>query len=194
MQASSFEPAMNAKFTVHMTPLEGLVVIEPKVFSDVRGSFFESFNKVEMAHFGINDDFVQDNHSISQKGVLRGLHLQVDQPQSKLVRVIVGEVFDVAVDVRKGSSSFGSWYGVNLSARNRRMLYVPVGFAHGFLVMSAEAEVLYKTGDYYSPSRERTIAWDDPRIGIEWPSEMEPILSDKDKAGMSLVELESDLH
>ena len=162
------------------TKLPGVLIIEPRVFEDRRGFFYESYNYREYAQRGIRDVFVQDNHSRSVKGVLRGLHYQTPPGQAKLVRVVVGEVFDVVVDIRWGSPTYGQWLGVWLSAENRRQLYIPVGFAHGFCVTSEVAEFLYKVSNYYSPPDERGIAWDDPDLGIEWPI-TEPILSDRDQ-------------
>ncbi|MCE4068555.1 MULTISPECIES: dTDP-4-dehydrorhamnose 3,5-epimerase [Pseudomonas] len=168
-----------------------VVLFEPRVFGDERGFFFESFNqKVFDEVVGRPVTFVQDNHSRSIKGVLRGLHYQVQQPQGKLVRVVQGEVFDVAVDIRGGSPTFGQWVGAHLSADNKHQLWVPEGFAHGFVVLSDTAEFLYKTTDYYAPAHERCIAWNDPQIGIEWPIEGEPQLSPKDRAGFSLADAE----
>ncbi len=173
------------------TPIDGLVVIEPKVFGDTRGFFFESFNRRTFAELtGYTGDFVQDNHSRSQKGVLRGLHYQIRQPQGKLVRVVAGAVFDVAVDVRRSSATFGRWHGVELTGENKRMLWIPPGFAHGFVVTSDSADFLYKTTDYWAPDHERSIAWNDPEIGIEWPFADEPQLSAKDRAGKLLREAE----
>lgn len=167
------------------------LLIEPKVFEDKRGFFFESFQKQQFAEAGIVYDFVQDNHSKSQQGTLRGLHYQIKQAQGKLVRVVHGEIFDVAVDIRRGSSTFGQWVGDYLSADNKRMLWVPPGFAHGFYVTSPKAEVLYKATDYYAPQWERTIAWNDPDINIKWPlNGTTPILSIKDQAGSLLKEAE----
>lgn len=165
-----------------------VVLIEPKVFGDARGFFFESFNqKAFNEATGTNLQFVQDNHSRSSKGVLRGLHYQIQQPQGKLVRVVQGAVFDVAVDIRKSSPTFGQWVGVELSADNHRQLWVPPGFAHGFMVLSETAEFLYKTTDYYAPVYERCIAWDDPDLAIDWPNiGMAPLLSAKDFAGRKL--------
>ena len=165
-----------------------VVLIEPKVFGDARGFFFESFNqKAFNEATGTNHQFVQDNHSRSAKGVLRGLHYQIQQPQGKLVRVAQGAVFDVAVDIRKSSPTFGQWVGVELSADNHRQLWVPPGFAHGFMVLSETAEFLYKTTDYYAPVYERCIAWDDPDLAIDWPNiGMAPLLSAKDFAGRKL--------
>ncbi len=165
-----------------------VVLIEPKVFGDARGFFFESFNqKAFNEATGTNHQFVQDNHSRSSKGVLRGLHYQIQQPQGKLVRVVRGAVFDVAVDIRKSSPTFGQWVGEVLSADNHRQLWVPPGFAHGFMVLSETAEFLYKTTDYYAPVYERCIAWDDPDLAIDWPNiGMAPLLSAKDFAGRKL--------
>ena len=173
------------------TALPEVLIFEPKVFSDERGFFFESFNARRFAELtGLNVDFVQDNHSLSEHNVLRGLHYQVRQPQGKLLRVVVGEVFDVAVDVRKNSPNFGRWVGVNLSAHNKRQLWVPPGFANGFLVLSDQAEYLYKITDYWAPPCERCIKWDDPAVGIEWPLDGKPILSHKDAAGLALGDAE----
>jgi dTDP-4-dehydrorhamnose 3,5-epimerase len=173
------------------TTIPDVILIEPKVFADERGFFLESYQKQRFAEAGIPFDFVQDNHSKSQQGVLRGLHYQIQQPQGKLVRVIAGEIFDVAVDIRKNSSTFGKWVGEYLSAENKKLLWVPPGFAHGFLVTSLSAEVLYKATDYYAPRWERSIIWNDPAIQIEWPlKDSEPILSNKDKAGTQLMEAE----
>lgn len=165
------------------TALPDVLILEPKTFRDDRGFFYESFNARDFAHStGVNCTFVQDNHSKSAKGVLRGLHYQIQHPQGKLVRVIAGEVFDVAVDIRKNSASFGKWSGVLLSADNRCQLWIPEGFAHGFLVLSESAEFLYKTTDYWYPEHERSIAWNDLEIGIQWPLEGAPCLSKKDEA------------
>ncbi len=173
------------------TDIPDVLIIEPKVFGDERGFFFESFNQNTWEQAtGVKLPFVQDNHSRSAKGVLRGLHYQIKQPQGKLVRVVAGEVFDVAVDIRKGSKTFGKWVGVNLSAENKRQLWVPPGLAHGFLVLSDTAEFLYKTTDYYAPAYERSIAWNDPELGIAWPLEGQPILAEKDRAGSRLADAE----
>ncbi|MFC7461485.1 dTDP-4-dehydrorhamnose 3,5-epimerase [Hydrogenophaga defluvii] len=170
------------------TALPGVLIIEPKVFGDARGFFFESFNQQRFNEAtGTRFDFVQDNHSRSAKGVLRGLHYQIQQPQGKLVRVARGAVFDVAVDLRKSSPHFGQWVGVELSEDNQRQLWVPPGFGHGFVVTSDSADFLYKTTDYYAPAFERCVAWNDPSIGIEWPKlGMTPLLSAKDTAGLTL--------
>ncbi len=166
------------------TEIPDVLIIEPQVFGDDRGFFFESFNKKKFEETsGLNVDFVQDNHSRSVKGVLRGLHYQIKQSQGKLVRVSSGEVFDVAVDLRKSSSTFGRWTGVNLSAENKRQLWVPQGFAHGFIVLSDATEFLYKTTDYYAPEHERCIRWDDEDLAIDWQYKEKPLVSDKDVQG-----------
>lgn len=173
------------------TEIPDVLVIEPKVFGDARGFFFESFNQKAFDEaVGRHVDFVQDNHSRSTKGVLRGLHYQIQQPQGKLVRVVRGAVFDVAVDIRKSSPSFGRWVGMELSEENQRMLWVPEGFAHGFVVLSESADFLYKTSDYYVPQHERCIAWDDPTLAVVWPEGLTPMLSAKDQAGRRLVQAE----
>jgi len=173
------------------TELPDVLLLEPRVFGDERGFFFESFNARAFAEAtGVTREFVQDNHSRSVRGVLRGLHYQISQPQGKLVRVVAGEVFDVAVDLRRGSPTFGRWAGVNLSADNKRMMWVPEGFAHGFLVLSESAEFLYKTTDYYAPEHERCIRWDDPQLAIDWPLQEAPQLSAKDRSGVALAEAE----
>jgi len=167
-----------------------VLIVEPQVFTDARGFFYESFNKKVFQAAGIPGDFVQDNHSRSTRGVLRGLHYQIKQPQGKLVRAIAGEIFDVAVDIRRHSPTFGKWVGMNLSAENRRMAWIPLGFAHGFLVLSEFAEVIYKTTDYWAPQFERTIAWNDRDLAIDWPTGTEPHLSGKDKAGTAFIDAE----
>ena len=173
------------------TPLPDVLLIEPKVFQDERGFFLESYQKKNFSEAGIPFDFVQDNHSKSSQGVLRGLHYQIRQPQGKLVKVIAGEIFDVAVDIRKHSPTFGKWFGAYLSAENRQILWVPVGFAHGFYVTSLQAEVLYKATDYYAPQWERTIVWNDPAINIQWPvQDGYLVLSPKDETGKLLSEAE----
>jgi dTDP-4-dehydrorhamnose 3,5-epimerase len=172
------------------TAIPEVLIVEPEVFTDARGFFHESFNKKAMQQAGITGDFVQDNHSRSARNVLRGLHYQIRQPQGKLVRAVVGEIFDVAVDIRRRSPTFGKWVGMNLSAENKRMAWVPPGFAHGFLVLSEFAEVLYKATDYWAPQFERTIAWNDHNLAIAWPSDEEPQLSAKDKAGAAFNEAE----
>ncbi|KVP78405.1 dTDP-4-dehydrorhamnose 3,5-epimerase [Burkholderia ubonensis] len=176
---------------VTATRLPEVKIIEPKVFGDARGYFYESFNAREFAEFvapGV--EFVQDNHSRSAKGVLRGLHYQIQHAQGKLVRVVEGDVFDVAVDLRRSSPNFGRWVGVNLTADNHRQLWVPPGFAHGFVVQSESAQFLYKTTDYWFPEYERSIVWNDPDIGIEWPIDGEPVLAAKDAAGKRLADAE----
>lgn len=171
------------------TELPGMIILEPKVFGDQRGFFFESFNARSFADAtGLQREFVQDNHSRSAKGVLRGLHYQVQQAQGKLVRITTGEVYDVAVDLRRSSPTFGKWAGNLLSAENKRQLWVPEGFAHGFVVLSEFAEFLYKTTDYYAPEHERCIRWDDPTLAIDWPLDGAPQLSAKDQAGLSFVD------
>jgi len=174
------------------TAIPDVLVIEPKVFGDARGFFFESFNQKAFEDAtGVAPTFVQDNHSRSSRGVLRGLHYQIQQPQGKLVRVVRGAVFDVAVDIRRSSPTFGQWVGVELSEDNHRQLWVPPGFAHGFLVLSEVADFLYKTTDYYAPEHERCIAWNDPEVGVVWPDPgIAPLLSIKDSSGQSLSEAE----
>ncbi|MCF7200516.1 dTDP-4-dehydrorhamnose 3,5-epimerase [Pseudomonas oligotrophica] len=173
------------------TSLPEVLILEPKVFGDERGFFYESFNAAAFeAATGLQRQFVQDNHSKSRRGVLRGLHYQIQQPQGKLVRVVQGEVFDVAVDLRRSSPSFGRWTGVLLNAENKRQLWIPEGFAHGFVVLSETAEFLYKTTDYYAPEHERSLLWNDPELGIEWPLDEAPQLSAKDIAGKLLRDAE----
>ena len=173
------------------THIPEVLILEPKVFGDERGFFYESFNARSFAEAtGLKRDFVQDNHSRSACGVLRGLHYQLQQAQGKLVRVSYGEVLDVAVDIRRSSPTFGQWVGVRLSAENKRQLWVPEGFAHGFVVLSEYAEFLYKTTDYYAPAHERCIRWDDPQLAIDWEFEGSPQLSAKDQAGLSLQDAE----
>jgi len=173
---------------VIQTEIADVLILEPRVFGDDRGFFFESFNaKVFQEKTGLDLNFVQDNHSRSLKNVLRGLHYQIQQAQGKLVRVVAGEIFDVAVDIRKNSPTFGSWVSCILSAENKRQFWVPAGFAHGFLVTSDSAEVLYKTTDYYAPQHERSLLWNDPKLAIAWPlAGNQPILSAKDRAGLTL--------
>lgn len=167
---------------VKKTDIEGVYIIEPKVFGDARGYFMETYNAPEFFSKGITYNFVQDNESHSSRGVLRGLHYQVNFPQAKLVRVLDGEVFDVAVDLRRSSPTYGKWVGVVLSSENHRMLMIPRGFAHGFLVLSEQATFAYKCDDVYHPNDEGGIPWNDPDIGVKWPLSMEPVLSEKDKA------------
>ena len=173
------------------TKISDVLLIEPKVFGDDRGFFYESFNKKSFEEStGIKADFVQDNHSRSTKGVLRGLHYQVKHPQGKLVRVTSGEVCDIAVDIRKSSSTFGQWVGVLLSAENKRQLWIPGGFAHGFVVLSETAEFLYKTTDYYAPEHERCIRWDDAELAIDWQYDEKPLVSEKDSKGVPFSQAE----
>ncbi len=172
------------------TAIPDVLLIEPKVFGDARGFFFESYNRCTLAELGVEAEFVQDNHSRSARNVLRGMHYQIEHPQGKLVRVIAGEVFDVAVDLRRGSPTFGQWVGYLLSAENKRMMWVPPGFAHGFCVTSEFAEFLYKTTDYWYPEHERCLAWNDPDLAIAWPLLGEPLLAAKDSAGANLREAE----
>jgi dTDP-4-dehydrorhamnose 3,5-epimerase len=174
------------------TTLPEVVLLEPKVFGDARGFFYESWNKKMLADVGLDLEFVQDNHSRSSRGVLRGLHYQIQQPQGKLVRAVVGEVFDVAVDMRRSSPNFGKWVGFVLSAENKRLAWIPPGFAHGFLVLSEFAEFLYKTTEYYAPAHERSLLWNDPTVGIEWPlNGLVPQLAAKDQAGKLLQDADS---
>lgn len=174
------------------TRIADVKLIEPRVFGDSRGFFMETYQKLKLEASGISADFVQDNHSGSSKGILRGLHYQVRSTQGKLVRVVAGEIFDVAVDLRKSSPTFGKWVGERLSAENKHALWVPPGFAHGFYVLSDWAEVLYKATDYYAPEWERSIRWDDPQIGIDWPlvDGKKPILSKKDAEGIAFKDAE----
>jgi len=181
--------AMNA-LTKISTSLPGVFILEPRVFEDERGFFFESYNRRVMVDAGITEEFVQDNHSCSSRNVLRGLHYQVKRPQGKLVRVVEGDVLDVAVDLRRSSSSFGKWEAVRLSGENKRMLWIPVGLAHGFRVLSARAHVLYKSTDYYVPEHERTLAWNDLQLKIGWELDGEPIISAKDRRGVAFRDAE----
>ena len=178
-------------YRVTTTPLDGVLILEPKVFADQRGFFFESFNDRDFEQStGLKRTFVQDNHSKSTKGVLRGLHYQVKQTQGKLVRVAQGAVFDVAVDIRSGSKTYGHWFGLELSADNKKQLWIPEGLAHGFLVVSETAELLYKTTDYYNPEYERSLLWNDPKLGIAWPLDLldlPPLLATKDAEAPCLV-------
>ncbi len=185
------------KFKRIETPIEDLVIIEPTVFGDDRGYFLETYTKRDFEEIGINYEFVQDNQSKSKKGVLRGLHFQTKNAQGKLVRAISGEVFDVAVDLRKGSKTFGKWFGVILSEQNKKLFFVPPGFAHGFLVLTDTAEFSYKCTEYYAPEYDSGIIWNDSDIGIEWPIEnlnVEISLSDKDKKLQTLKEYEKELN
>ena len=184
---------MLEEFALQLIPttLKDVVILEPKVFGDERGFFLEAYNEATFRALGLPTRFVQDNHSGSRNGVLRGLHYQLKQPQGKLVRALRGEIFDVAVDLRQDSAQFGQWFGLVLSAENRRMLWVPPGFGHGFLVLTEFAEVSYKATELYAPAFERSILWNDPAIGIDWPLDGEPTLSEKDKAGSLLVDAET---
>lgn len=176
---------------VAATAIPGLLLLEPTIHEDERGFFFESFNQKRFEDAtGLNIRFVQDNHSRSVKRVLRGLHYQIRQPQGKLLRVTAGEVFDVAVDLRRSSPTFGKFASIVLSAANKKQLWIPEGFAHGYLVLSDAAEVLYKTTDYYAPEHERCLIWNDPDVGIDWPKDGEPILSAKDRLGLTLSKAE----
>jgi dTDP-4-dehydrorhamnose 3,5-epimerase len=171
--------------------LQDVLIFEPKVFGDTRGFFFESFNARRFAELtGITTPFVQDNHSRSQKGVLRGLHYQIRQPQGKLVRVVAGDVYDVAVDLRRSSPDFGKWTGVTLSAENKRIVWIPAGFAHGFVVLSDSAEFLYKTTDYWAPQHERCIRWNDSSLAIDWPVGGDVLVSPKDAQGVAFADAE----
>jgi len=174
------------------TAIPDVVILEPRVFADERGFFLESWNARDFrAALGVDVTFVQDNHSRSRRGVLRGMHYQIDQVQGKLVRVVRGRVFDAAVDLRRSSATFGRWVGIELSGDDHRQVFVPPGFAHGFLVLSDEADVLYKTTDYYAPQHERCLIWNDPGVGIDWPLSGEPVLAAKDRAGLRLNEAET---
>jgi dTDP-4-dehydrorhamnose 3,5-epimerase len=176
-------------YTVTPTKIPDVLILQPQVFGDARGFFFESFNARDFAQAtGLGMAFVQDNHSKSARGVLRGLHYQIEHAQGKLVRVVQGEVFDVVVDLRRSSPTFGQWDGVHLSAENHRQLWVPPGFAHGFVVLSESAEFLYKTTDYWYPAHERSLLWNDPALGIAWPIDFAPQLAAKDMAGLSLAQ------
>ena len=175
---------------VQSTQIPGVLIVEPAIFCDDRGFFLESYNEREMRNIGIDAHFVQDNHSRSQCNVLRGLHYQINQPQGKLGRVVSGKVYDVAVDVRRDSPAFGKWVGVELSAENKRMFWMPPGLAHGFVVLSDSADFLYKATEYYAPQFERTILWNDPDLAIEWPLTGQPILSAKDAAAKTFREAE----
>lgn len=172
------------------TSIADVLLIEPKVFGDERGFFYESYNRLTMTELGIPGDFVQDNHSRSRRGVLRGLHYQIQHTQGKLVRATLGSVYDVAVDLRKSSPTFGQWVGMELSADNKRMAWIPPGFAHGFVVTSDVAEFLYKTTDYWSPPHERSLLWNDPTLGITWPLDEAPTIAAKDAAGLPLSQCE----
>lgn len=187
--ASAVRSEMNALKKIS-TSLPGVFMLEPRVFGDERGFFLESYNQRAMAGMGIVEPFVQDNHSCSSRNVLRGLHYQVKHPQGKLVRVAEGEIIDVAVDLRKSSPTFGSWEAVRLSGGNKRMLWIPAGFAHGFRVISDKAHVLYKATDFYSPEHERTLAWNDAQLKINWELDGEPVVSAKDQRGVAFRDAE----
>ena len=186
---STNRPAMDVIKKIS-TSLPGVFILEPRVFADQRGFFLESYNQKIMADVGIGETFVQDNHSCSSRNVLRGLHYQLKCPQGKLVRVVEGEILDVAVDLRRSSPGFGRWEAVRLSGDNKRMLWIPVGLAHGFRVLSEKAHVLYKATDFYSPEHERTLAWNDPQLKIEWELDGEPIVSAKDQRGVLFRDVE----
>jgi dTDP-4-dehydrorhamnose 3,5-epimerase len=186
----AIRPAMDAIKKIS-TSLPGVFILEPRVFGDERGFFFESYNQQIMSGVGIAEQFVQDNHSCSARNVIRGLHYQVKHPQGKLVRVVEGEILDVAVDLRRSSPGFGRWEAVRLSGENKRMLWIPVGLAHGFRVRSEKAHVLYKATDFYSPEHERTLAWNDPDLKIGWELNGEPIVSAKDQRGAAFRDAES---
>jgi len=188
--ASVLLPSMDALKKIS-TSLSEVFILEPRVFGDERGFFLESYNARVCADLGIDEEFVQDNHSSSRQGVLRGLHYQVKQTQGKLVRVVEGEILDVAVDLRRSSATFGGWEAVRLSAENKRMLWIPAGFAHGFRVISAQAQVLYKATDYYAPEHERTLAWNDPDLKINWELQGEPTVSAKDRRGIAFRDAET---
>ena len=175
---------------VEITGIPGVLVLEPKVFGDDRGFFLESYNQKSFAEIGLSSGFVQDNHSRSARNVLRGLHYQLGQPQGKLVRVVAGSIWDVAVDIRRSSATFGQWVGVELTAENKRMFWIPEGFAHGFVVTSDFADVLYKATDFYAPSCEHSLLWNDPQLAITWPLDGEPVLSQKDRDGQLLGQAE----
>jgi dTDP-4-dehydrorhamnose 3,5-epimerase len=170
--------------------IQGIVVLEPRVFGDQRGFFYESYNRKTLAAHGIETVFVQDNHSLSCRGTLRGIHYQVRNCQAKLIRVVRGEIFDVAVDLRRSSPTFGRWFGLNISASNKLQIYIPSGFGHGFQALSDEVEVLYKASDFYAPEHERCIRWDDPDLAIDWPMDGDRIISDKDAKGSFFREAE----
>ena len=186
-----FPQPRTVAFTKIATSLPGLVILEPRVFGDERGFFLESYNQRDLAVVGIRESFVQDNHSSSRRNVLRGQHYQIQHPQGKLVRVVLGEILDVAVDLRRRSPTFGRWEATRLSGENKRVFWIPAGFAHGFLVLSEQAHVLYKATDYYAPDFERTLAWNDPDLNITWGLDVEPIISAKDRRGSVLRDAEA---
>jgi dTDP-4-dehydrorhamnose 3,5-epimerase len=191
MNAARTLPILMNSISKIPTSLAGVLILEPRVFSDERGFFFESYNEEAMASLGITEKFVQDNHSFSARNVVRGLHYQIEHAQGKLVRVGDGEILDVVVDLRRSSPTFGRSEAVRLSGENKRMLWIPVGFAHGFSVISEKAHVLYKTTDFYAPEHERTLAWNDPSLKIDWGLQGEPIVSDKDRRGVLLRDAET---
>lgn len=191
MVASRGSALATIPMKVTNTKVAGVLLLEPKVFGDGRGFFLESYNEQVMAEAGIREHFVQDNHSYSGPNVLRGLHYQIRHPQGKLIRVVLGEIFDVAVDLRRSSPTFGQWDGAVLSADNKQMLYIPPGFAHGFRVLSDGAHVLYKATDFYYPEHERTLAWNDPDVNIDWKIDASPIISAKDTLGVSFQSAET---
>jgi dTDP-4-dehydrorhamnose 3,5-epimerase len=191
MNAIPLKPRAMGAFQKSPTSLPGVFTLEPRVFGDERGFFFESYNERAMRELGIEERFVQDNHSCSSRNVLRGLHYQIKQVQGKLIRVVEGEILDVAVDLRRSSPTFGRWHAVRLSGENKRMLWIPRGFAHGFRVISEKAHVLYKATDYYAPEYERTLAWNDPELKVDWGLDGEPIVSAKDQRGVRLVDAET---
>jgi dTDP-4-dehydrorhamnose 3,5-epimerase len=176
---------------IHRTELEGVLVLEPEVYSDIRGSFLETYNEKTYAAAGITEHFVQDNHSHSKRGVLRGLHYQLGNPQGKLIRVLQGEIYDVAVDIRPSSSSFGKWTAIRLNAAEHRTIWIPKGFAHGFYTLSESVDVAYKVTDFYAPQEERTLFWNDPELAIPWPLCGEPVISEKDRAGHPFRDIET---
>ena len=190
MATSSVPQSAVDSFTKILTSLPEMVILKPRVFGDERGFFLESYNQRALAAAGIQESFVQDNHSYSARNVLRGLHYQIQHPQGKLVRVALGEILDVAVDLRRSSPTFGKWEAVRLSGENKQMLWIPAGFAHGFLVVSEHAHVLYKATEYYAPEFERTLAWNDPELNINWGLEAEPVVSAKDQRGFALRDAE----
>jgi dTDP-4-dehydrorhamnose 3,5-epimerase len=180
----------NERMNIRKTKIPEVLLLEPKVFGDDRGFFLESYNQKNLEEFGLTRNFVQDNHSRSVRNVLRGLHYQLRQPQGKLVRVVSGSIWDVAVDIRRSSPTFGQWVGEELSAENKRIFWIPEGFAHGFVVTSNSADVLYKATEFYAPSYERSLRWNDPQLGIPWPLSGDPLLSQKDRAGQPFSQAE----
>ncbi len=174
---------------IHRTELEGVLVLEPEVFSDIRGFFLETYNEKTYAAAGITERFVQDNQSRSRRGVLRGLHYQVGNPQGKLIRVLQGEIYDLAVDIRPGSRSFGKWAAIHINAEEQKTIWIPKGFAHGFYTLSESADVAYKVTEFYAPREERTLLWNDPELAIPWPLRGDPIVSEKDRAGHPLRDI-----